>query len=98
VVSVGKEINSLYLPDLIIFYGSIDAQWIVAKKDWREAKKRYKEQEGKSYLNTTGNGISVDNLNVSEEPGEYQKDMDDMRCILYAHGGLFGLVLFLTQP
>jgi hypothetical protein len=73
----------------------IDAQWIVAKKDWREAKKRCKEQE-KQRDNTTPDrtaSASTSNHDITgEEPNEsesgtYQQDMDEMRCILYAHGG-----------
>ncbi|KAH6914019.1 lipase/esterase [Coprinopsis sp. MPI-PUGE-AT-0042] len=53
----------------------VDAQWIVAKKDWREAKRRHK-QRGEAYPASNPN-----------EEGTYVKDMDAMRCILYLHGG-----------
>ena len=74
---------------------SIDAQWIVAKKDWREAKKRTKEQE-KQRDNTTpdrtssatpsSHDLAGEELN-DPDSGTYQQDMDEMRCILYSHGG-----------
>ncbi|EAU91257.2 lipase/esterase [Coprinopsis cinerea okayama7 len=51
----------------------VDAQWIAAKKDWREAKRRFK-QRGEKY-------------STANEEGTYAKDMDAMRCILYLHGG-----------
>lgn len=75
--------SSFYSPHYLC---SVDAQWITAKKDWREHKKRFKEQKGKP---------STDALNGSDESGEYQKDMDEMRCILYAHGGLNHLMIWL---
>ena len=72
---------------LIGYANSIDAQWIVAKKDWKEAKKKYKEQE--KYKDAKKpEAVDLGDL----EPGTYQQDMDEMRCILYAHGGMFNLV------
>ncbi|KAF9268529.1 alpha/beta-hydrolase [Marasmius fiardii PR-910] len=56
----------------------VDAQWILAKKDWQEHKRRYKMQDRASREKEAG---------VTEESGTYQKDMDEMRCILYSHGG-----------
>ena len=64
---------------------------MVAKKDWREAKKKYEEQEkqkeGKSPRpsNEDSSGASDDN---DPDSGAYQQDMDEMRCILYCHGGV----------
>lgn len=61
---------------------SVDAEWIVAEKDWQEAKKKQKAR-----------GLSmetpaVDGGNAHQElPPQYQPEMDEMRCILYAHGG-----------
>ncbi|KAK2463097.1 hypothetical protein APHAL10511_004752 [Amanita phalloides] len=62
----------------------IEAQWITAKKDWREAKKRYKMHQRK----TEANGTEGPNIST-ESPDEftYEEAMDDMRCILYIHGG-----------
>ncbi|TFK23134.1 alpha/beta-hydrolase [Coprinopsis marcescibilis] len=51
----------------------VDAQWIAARKDWQEAKRRHK-QKGDTY-------------SASDEDLPYNKDMDAMRCILYLHGG-----------
>ncbi|KAG7449721.1 alpha/beta-hydrolase [Guyanagaster necrorhizus] len=57
----------------------VDCQWITAKKDWREAKRRYKmQQKTKS---------DVDPVQETGEATTYDKDMDEMRCILYLHGG-----------
>ncbi|KAH7883288.1 hypothetical protein F5I97DRAFT_1903823 [Phlebopus sp. FC_14] len=65
----------------------IDAEWITARKDWQEAKKRRKEYERKK----TGLNTSPPTVNSSEglpeTSGAYDEDMDQLRCILYAHGG-----------
>lgn len=58
----------------------VEAQWITAKKDWREAKKRqklYEKLKEDIALNDT-----------PEETAHYEKEMDAMRCILYLHGGM----------
>lgn len=63
---------------------SVDAEWIVAKKDWQEAKKKQKAR-GMSY-----DGAPVDSGNTQQDlPPQYQPEMDQMRCILYAHGGAY---------
>lgn len=64
----------------------VDGQWIVAKRDWREAKKRDKmhrqgQPASKQSQSTTES--------TEEEEGTYNKDMDEMRCILFLHGGGF---------
>ena len=74
----------------------VDSQWIVAKKDWREAKKRYKEQERRKASRTSNDQNSPGTLDDSDsaepetddrESNKYYQDMDEMRCILYSHGG-----------
>lgn len=64
------------------FAHRVDAQWITAKKDWDEAKRRYKTRE-----NTKDSDPALETKPV--ESGQYEQDMDEMRCILYAHGGVF---------
>lgn len=60
---------------------SVDAQWITAKKDWQEAKRRYKMQQ-------KAEGRSAESApEDASDSGRYQERMDEMRCILYAHGG-----------
>ncbi|KAH9856007.1 alpha/beta-hydrolase [Lenzites betulinus] len=64
----------------------IDAEWIVAKKDWQEAKRRQKARDA----STDGGTPSLDAAAAQqpqEMPETYQPEMDEMRCILYAHGG-----------
>jgi len=73
--------------ELRLIFFRIEAQWITAKKDWREAKKRYKAQR-----EAEANGIEVPNHHSGESPEEplkYEEAMDDMRCVLYCHGGRY---------
>lgn len=56
---------------------SVDAQWIVAKKDYHKAKKRRKEWEKERVRRET----------LENEESTYMPEMDEMRCILYFHGG-----------
>lgn len=67
----------------------------MAKKDWRDAKKRSKEQAKQRDDTTPDRTASVtpsshdstgEEFNESDS-GTYQQDMDEMRCILYFHGG-----------
>ncbi|KAF9446511.1 alpha/beta-hydrolase [Macrolepiota fuliginosa MF-IS2] len=53
----------------------INGQWITAKRDWREAKRRHKIPENSDEA-ASGNNADT-----------YEKYMDEMRCILYIHGG-----------
>ncbi|KAJ7188711.1 hypothetical protein C8R46DRAFT_1205850 [Mycena filopes] len=57
----------------------VDAQWITARKDWREAKRRYKSHKSK-----TPGEAPVD---PAADSAPYEEYMDELRCILYAHGG-----------
>ncbi len=67
----------------IAFDDSVDAEWIVARKDWQEAKKKQKAR------GMSSDGAPVDNGNTHQElPPQYSPEMDEMRCILYAHGGM----------
>jgi hypothetical protein len=68
---------------LIFLPQSIDAQWITAKKDWREAKKRRKTQQEQSSQPPQDQNGQAD----GESNGTYEEYMDEMRCILYIHGG-----------
>ena len=56
---------------------SVDGQWICTKKDYQEAKRRYKAREAHPEVI----------LDAPEDSGVYERDMDEMRCILYLHGG-----------
>ncbi|CDO75842.1 hypothetical protein BN946_scf184346.g3 [Trametes cinnabarina] len=67
----------------------VDAEWIVAKRDWQEAKKRQKTRQASTSSPSRDAGApSLDTRNLNQEiPATYQPEMDEMRCILYAHGG-----------
>jgi acetyl esterase/lipase len=55
----------------------VDAQWITAKEDWKEARKREKAAQGTS-----------DHSAEENRPADvYESEMDEMKCILYSHGG-----------
>lgn len=69
----------------------VDGQWITAKKDYQEAKKRYKQQTETRSTESPPPPMAdvegVPNTNSNPNSGVYDKDMDAMRCILYLHGG-----------
>lgn len=71
---------------------------MVAKKDWKEAKKKYEEQDKQN--DKSPESSTRDSPNVSEdndpESGDYQKEMDEMRCILYCHGGTRHSTAYIT--
>lgn len=58
----------------------VNCQWIAARKDWQEAKRKRKEYEA---TNKSPPPADMDPSIVHE----YTPDMDQMRCLLYAHGG-----------
>nr|GAT56166.1 predicted protein [Mycena chlorophos] len=58
----------------------IDAQWIAAKKDWQEAKRRHKQNQQQQPSPTPTPDASADS-------DVYEPHLDQMRCILYSHGG-----------
>ena len=71
---------------------SVDAEWIAAKKDWEENERKYKahEKERSSMTDSRKDSMSTDGSQsgVGEGPSTtYDQSMDEMRCILYAHGG-----------
>ncbi|PIL33424.1 hypothetical protein GSI_04046 [Ganoderma sinense ZZ0214-1] len=63
----------------------VDAEWIVAKKDYQEAKRRQKVRQMSM---STPSSLPRDGDDASQEMlPSYQPEMDEMRCVLYAHGG-----------
>ncbi|KAF5357302.1 hypothetical protein D9758_005908 [Tetrapyrgos nigripes] len=64
----------------------VDAEWITAKKDWQDAKKRHKMQEKMKQENGDSEIYPEDSANDGSAQ-DYEQDMDRMRCILYLHGG-----------
>ncbi|KIL68736.1 hypothetical protein M378DRAFT_70444 [Amanita muscaria Koide BX008] len=69
----------------------IEGQWITSKKDWREAQKRHKMQHSDQ---SSGSTPPMNEDGPPDESQRYEEAMDEMRCILYAHGGgyFFGSV------
>ncbi|PPQ64555.1 hypothetical protein CVT24_008457 [Panaeolus cyanescens] len=66
----------------------VDAQWITAKKDWQEAKRKHKMQKDKAAEGSKASTSDPTERGPSTtENGTYEKEMDAMRCILYLHGG-----------
>jgi hypothetical protein len=65
---------------------SVDAQWITAKKDWKEAKRRHKMHREQK-LKDLPSPPPTEHVKGKPE-AVYEKDMDAMRCILYLHGGM----------
>ncbi|KAH9055379.1 hypothetical protein EDB87DRAFT_1333457 [Lactarius vividus] len=88
----------------------IDAEWIMDKRDWKEAKRREKAAaaaEGAQTSESPGAGVStcfspLSPLSSSpsspdahtrvgtddtETTAVYRPEMDEMRCLLWAHGG-----------
>jgi hypothetical protein len=78
--------------ELIHGYFSVDGEWIVARKDWQEAKKRAKSKErrdkNKEREKSAQQSSTTDSASAEDtsEP-DYTPDMDEQRCILYFHGG-----------
>lgn len=68
-------IDLLFSKSFLLNLNSVDAQWITAQKDWREAKRKDKLR-------------NQSQMDGQDDAHEYEADMDEMRCILYAHGGI----------
>ncbi|KAF8841752.1 alpha/beta-hydrolase [Paxillus ammoniavirescens] len=68
----------------------VTGEWVTTKKDWEEAKKRRKafekKKEGKAASPPLQRPAEVP-PSSSEQSNVYDEDMDESRCILYAHGG-----------
>ncbi|RXW24937.1 hypothetical protein EST38_g897 [Candolleomyces aberdarensis] len=62
----------------------VDGQWIVARKDWKEAQRRHKRCDP-AQSPPRENGTATPQ--AVEEEATYNEDMDAMRCILFLHGG-----------
>lgn len=71
------------------WFSRIAGEWMTARKDWEEAKKRQKGSQKKKAGNSDSSQDAVDTLpsSTSEPSNVRDEDVDDLRCILYAHGG-----------
>lgn len=78
---------------------SIDAEWITDHKDYQEAKKRNKakhKESSNTEIPTSESDTQASSglpASSSNEGNIYKEEMDEMRCILYAHGGMLCLCL-----
>ncbi|KAH9944756.1 lipase/ esterase [Amylocystis lapponica] len=61
----------------------IDAEWITARKDWEEAKRKHKAQQREARKGRAREPAAA----PEEPPATYEPEMDEMRCILFVHGG-----------
>jgi hypothetical protein len=86
---------------------SIDAEWIMEKKDWRQSVRQERAAAatpaGGANTRLRSGGSSSDGPTSSSSPtsdhgvrangtddaNAYQPEMDEMRCLLWAHGGSF---------
>ena len=65
----------------------VDAQWITAKKDWDNAQRHTKAQVNAKEDPNVSLPSNDPPTRRDTESGMYEKHMDEMRCILYSHGG-----------
>jgi hypothetical protein len=84
---------------------SIDAEWIMEKKDWRQSMRQERATAATPAggANTRSGGSSSDGpassspptrdhwvrANGTDDASAYQPEMDEIRCLLWAHGGSF---------
>jgi hypothetical protein len=81
----------------------LDAEWVMDKRDWKEAQRREKAAATGEKIPTPGESASASPQSPSSSPSSgantqastddpgtnaYPPEMDEMRCLLWAHGGL----------
>lgn len=77
-------------PSCSLWSRRIPGEWVTARKDWEEAKKRQKASKRKQASNGDSAQDAAGPLlppSISEPGNTYDQDADDSRCILYTHGG-----------
>lgn len=92
---VKGSVHMGYLEKHHLLFISVDAQWIAVKKDYQQAKRRRKQQEqqqgrpNEPSKSSASADVLPEDAEIEETEVEpvYRAEMDDMRCILYAHGG-----------
>ena len=69
----------------------MDAEWIATKKDWEHSEKKYKahQKDQKDKESRERSATSSPEMNDEEGSAPYEPSMDEMRCILYLHGGTY---------
>ena len=84
---------------------SIDAEWIMEKKDWRQSMRRERDaatparnSDTTSAANPANSSLSTGNRETgADDTNTYQPGMDEMTCLLWAHGGSFHVTLLLPS-
>jgi hypothetical protein len=83
---------------------SIDAEWLMEKKDWRQSMRKESaaatDPAGSSNATSTadptgGSSPTGAGVDGADDANTYQPEMDEMRCLLWAHGGSFHVVFLL---
>jgi len=84
---------------------SIDAEWIMEKKDWRQSIRQERDagatQAGSSNTTSAARPANISSPQgtgadgADDDTNAYRPEMDEMRCLLWAHGGSFH-VTFLS--
>lgn len=71
------------------WFRRVAGEWVTARKDWEEAKKRRKASQKKETDNNSSSQDAADGMpsSTSDSSNFYSEDADDLRCILFAHGG-----------
>ena len=68
------------------------------KRDWKEAQRREKAAEkmpldaGGNVSSSSGTQTPDSSVGDTSETNAYRPEMDEMRCLLWAHGGQGGCV------
>ncbi|ORX35612.1 hypothetical protein BD324DRAFT_652162 [Kockovaella imperatae] len=63
----------------------VEAEWIITKKDWKDYQAR--ERDWKTKAESEQIGLMQDG--GLDKDGEFRKEMDELRCMLYIHGGAY---------
>jgi hypothetical protein len=92
-----------------VIYCRVDAEWIIEKKDWQQSVLQERSATTPASREKANGGAGPSNTSASSPPGDYgmgarstgdanahRPEMDEMRCLLWAHGGWFYLVLWLS--
>ncbi|EIW66003.1 hypothetical protein TREMEDRAFT_20822, partial [Tremella mesenterica DSM 1558] len=66
----------------------VQAEWIVMKKDWKELREQEKKEQSAQYAARKA-GLLMTDESGSSDGGEFRKEMDELRCMLYIHGGAY---------
>ncbi|RXK39917.1 hypothetical protein M231_02851 [Tremella mesenterica] len=66
----------------------VQAEWIVMKKDWKELREQEKKEQSAQYAARKA-GLLMTDESGSSDGGEFRKEMDELRCMLYSQWFLY---------